>query len=42
MIEIKGLPRVDRMFGRPAEHEITGHLLDTLSRAMRRDDHLGW
>ena len=42
LIEIEGLPQVDRMFGRPAEHEMTAQLIDTLARCVRRDDHLGW
>jgi len=42
LIQFQGLPRVDRMFGRPAEHEMTAELVDTLARSIRRDDHLGW
>jgi PAS domain S-box-containing protein len=42
LIEIANLPQVDRMYGRPAEHEITTELTATLARFMRADDHLGW
>jgi PAS domain S-box-containing protein len=42
MIQFQGLPQVDRMFGRPAEHEMTTELIDTLARSIRRDDHVGW
>jgi PleD family two-component response regulator len=42
LIEIAGLQRVDRMYGRPAEHEMTEELTATLASCIRRDDHLGW
>jgi PAS domain S-box-containing protein len=42
LIQLEGLQQVDRMYGRPAEHEMTGELAATLSQCMRRDDHLGW
>jgi len=42
LIEIEGLRGVEAMYGRPAEHEITTELTDTLARCMRREDHLGW
>jgi PAS domain S-box-containing protein len=42
LIQIEGLPRVDLMYGRPAEREIIEELTDTLARSMRREDYLGW
>src|SRR5262249_4219348 len=42
LIQIEGMGRVDAMYGRPAEDEITAELTDTLSRCMCQDDHLGW
>jgi PAS domain S-box-containing protein len=41
LIEIDG-PRVDRMYGHPAEDGVTAELTATVSQCMRREDRLGW
>jgi PAS domain S-box-containing protein len=42
LIQIEGPRRVDRMYGRTAEDEVTAELTATVAQCMRRDDRLGW